>query len=279
MRRALSTTWTRPIDTASSPSQQSACQLAAGMSAVNTALPSAPWLGSAVATRASLIAALALSLLIPLGQSAFAAVAPSGQRPSGEVPRNRDAETIRDTRIECARMGESAQAVAQQWKNATDAQVGASRPVPRSVRCAENAGATDHPSGAEPMENAIDQASDRRWRERGLKRTSRSQRPHVSIEDVESVEQDLRWAQRAMDRGEDDRAFRILSRIVDRAARVPVGEAAQAFDILASIGDAHMAAGHQDRAATVYRELVTLGTHLDDDAAATADSLLRSAAD
>lgn len=236
--------------------------------------------GPSVSTRPpALAAALAFSLLLPLGQSPLAAVGPSGQGPSAEVPRNRDAETVGDIRIECARMGESAQAVAQQWKDATDAQVGASRPVPRSVRCAENAGVTDHPSGAEPVENAIDQASNRRWRERGLKRASHRNRPHVSIEDVESVEQDLRWARRAMDRREHDRAFKILSRIIDRAPRVPADEAAQAFDILASIGDAHMAAGQPDRAATAYRALVTLGTHLDEDAATTAQSRLRSASD
>lgn len=182
-----------------------------------------------------------------------------------------------DKTIACAPMGHSAQAVAKQVIDATDADLGASNPKPRSVRCEENTPVTNHPSGAEPMENAVDQISDRRWRERGLKRASHRNRPHVSIESVESVEQDLRWAHRAMDRGEHDRAFRILARVVDRAARVPAGEAAQAFDILADIGDAHMAAGQHDRAAAAYRALVTLGTHLDENAAATADSLLRSA--
>ena len=208
-----------------------------------------------------------------------AAVAHAQNARVTETPRNRDAETIRDTRIECARMGESAQAVAKQWKDATDAQFGEGLPRMRRVRCAENEGATDHPSGAGPDINPIREASARRWNQRGLKRQSNQQRPRVSVEEVESVEQDLRWARRALERGEPDRAFRIISRVVDRATRVPEDEAAQAFDLLARIGDAHMAAGEADPAATAYAALAELGDHLDDDAATAAATRLRSTTD
>lgn len=196
-----------------------------------------------------------------------------------EIPRNRDALTIRDTRIDCALVGESAQAVAKQLKDATDAQFGEGLPRMRRERCAENEGATDHPSGAGPDVDPLREASDRRWRERGLGRQSGRERPRVSIQEVESVEQDLRWASRALDRGEPDRAFKIISRVVDRAPRVPEDEAARAFDLLARIGDAHMAAREPDQAATAYRALVELSDHLDDHDAITAAARLQSATD
>ena len=181
--------------------------------------------------------------------------------------------------IECTDREDTAQAFAQQITDATDAQLGASNPKPRSERCRENAGVTPHATGAEPTENVIEQVSNRRWKDRGIQRQSNRQRPRVSVEEVESVEQDLRWARRALDRGEPDRAFRIISRVVDRAPRVPEDEAAEAFDLLARIGDAHMAADEADSAATAYAALVELGDHLDDDAATAAATRLRSATD